>query len=339
MLQQINKIIDFQVFNFLKKGKKMNYHGKVQFLINYFLVMMKLTFEQIQRAKSVPIMDVLQWFGYTPIKQGKKWQIFENPFRREKTPSFMVCPATNTFRDFGTAESGDVIDLLQKFEGCDFRQAVLKLTNQTQNFSFIGKNSLQKPETANVKAYYLQKLQSLQNVTFLKYIERRKLEKRFAQRYLKEVYYKIEPNQEKNFFGICMENEAKGFEVKNIYSGGYYCLGEKSFSVIRESEANNWLIFEGMFDFIALLTHLQRLVNGNTLVLHSVSNSGKAIEYLQKIQPESIYLFLDNDQAGDEATEKFMQTFSVCKDFRKIYKDCKDLNEMLFKKSPPKIEA
>lgn len=316
----------------------MDYQGKVQFLINFILVIMKLTFEQIQKAKSVPIMDVMQWFGYTPIKHGKKWQTFQNPFRVENTPSFMVCPATNTFRDFGTAESGDVIDLLQKFEGCDFRQAVLKLTNQT-DFSFIGKKSLQYNESTNVKAYYLQKVQSLRNATFLKYIEQRKLEKRFAQRYLKEIYYKIEPNQEKNFFGICMENEAKGFEVKNIYSGNYYCLGEKSFSVIREGKANIWLIFEGMFDFIALLTHLQRLVNGNTLVLHSVSNSGKAIEYLQKIQPESIYLFLDNDQAGDEATKKFMQAFPLCKDFRKIYKDCKDLNEMLFKKSTPKIEA
>ncbi|MCS6796048.1 MAG: toprim domain-containing protein [Raineya sp.] len=174
----------------------------------------------------------------------------------------------------------------------------------------------------------MQSLKSLQNTTLLKYIEQRRLNPKFAKMYLKEIYYKIDANQPKNYFGICLENESKGFEVKNIYSEKYYCLGKKDISVIEQGKPKEWLIFEGMFDFIALLTHLNRLINGNVLILHSVTNTEKALKYLKNMKPETLYLFLDNDVAGNEATGKFMQAF-ICKDFRKLYNGFKDLNEMI----------
>lgn len=182
---------------------------------------MKLTFEQIQQAKKVSIVDVLQWYGFSPLKRGAKWLTYPNPFRSEKTPSFMVCPATNTFRDFGTAESGDVIDLIKKFENCGFAEAVRKLTETNQNFSFNGKKNLSETEISVVSEYYIQAVKPLTNKFFLQYIESRKLNPVFAKLYLKEIYYKRKSEQSKNYFGIGIENQSKGFEVKNISKGCY----------------------------------------------------------------------------------------------------------------------
>lgn len=49
------------------------------------------------------------------------------PFHDEKTPSFIVTPATNTWHCFGCSEGGDVIDFTQKVLHLDFRDAVTHL--------------------------------------------------------------------------------------------------------------------------------------------------------------------------------------------------------------------
>ena len=46
------------------------------------------------------------------------------PFHNEKTPSFTVDEGAGLFYCFGCKESGDVISFVQKYESCDFYEAV-----------------------------------------------------------------------------------------------------------------------------------------------------------------------------------------------------------------------
>ena len=55
-------------------------------------------------------------------KGGKYWACC--PFHNEKTPSFTVSEDEGFFYCFGCKESGDVISFVQKFESCDFSEAV-----------------------------------------------------------------------------------------------------------------------------------------------------------------------------------------------------------------------
>jgi len=55
-------------------------------------------------------------------KGGKYWACC--PFHNEKTPSFTVSEDEGFFYCFGCKESGDVISFVQKYESCDFSEAV-----------------------------------------------------------------------------------------------------------------------------------------------------------------------------------------------------------------------
>lgn len=52
------------------------------------------------------------------------------PFHHEKTPSFVVNPAHESFKCFGCGESGDIFSFLQKYDGLTFTDAVKQLGHQ-----------------------------------------------------------------------------------------------------------------------------------------------------------------------------------------------------------------
>lgn len=52
------------------------------------------------------------------------------PFHHEKTPSFIVNPAHESFKCFGCGESGDIFSFLQKYDGLTFTDAVKQLGHQ-----------------------------------------------------------------------------------------------------------------------------------------------------------------------------------------------------------------
>lgn len=52
------------------------------------------------------------------------------PFHHEKTPSFIVNPAHESFKCFGCGESGDIFSFLQKYDGLTFTDAVKQLGQQ-----------------------------------------------------------------------------------------------------------------------------------------------------------------------------------------------------------------
>ncbi len=129
-----------------------------------------------------------------------------------------------------------------------------------------------------------------------------------------------------------MQNISKGYEIKNIQRDKYFCLITKAPTVIDFNRPDAWTVFEGMFDFLACLTYYQKPIQTNVLILHSAHQAKKSLALLSKAK--KLFLFLDNDNAGNSATEVFMGLNSGCivKDCRTIYKDYKDFNEFIVKK-------
>ncbi len=76
-------------------------------------------------------LDVVEVIGqYTPLKKTGKTYKGNSPFRTERTPSFIVWPETQTWRDFGSNEGGDIFGFIQKVENLDFKGALTLLAER-----------------------------------------------------------------------------------------------------------------------------------------------------------------------------------------------------------------
>ncbi len=93
-----------------------------------------------ERVKDkVDIVDVIN--EYVPLKKtGSNFKGL-SPFRTEKTPSFIVSPERQIFRDFGGDKGGDVITFIMEIENITFQEALkyladrggIKLTQNSPN--------------------------------------------------------------------------------------------------------------------------------------------------------------------------------------------------------------
>lgn len=82
--------------------------------------------EQIKERLS--IVDVVS--SYVKLEKAGVNYKARCPFHNEKTPSFTVSPARNTFYCFGCGAKGDVFSFIEQFEGTDFKGALKTLADR-----------------------------------------------------------------------------------------------------------------------------------------------------------------------------------------------------------------
>jgi len=85
-------------------------------------------------------------------------------------------------------------------------------------------------------------------------------------------------------------------------------------------------------DYFSALEHYQiDSFKSDVVVLNSIANKSKINELLNSNKYSKIYLFLDNDRAGDETKIEFFDINKNCIDCSNIYKNFKDFNEFIKK--------
>lgn len=87
----------------------------------------KENIEQILNATD--IVDLVQ--SYVPLKRAGAQFRANCPFHNEKTPSFYVNPARQSFKCFGCGAGGDAITFVRDYENLPFTEAVRKLAQRT----------------------------------------------------------------------------------------------------------------------------------------------------------------------------------------------------------------
>ena len=275
-----------------------------------------------QLKQTVRIADYL---GLTEEKE--KDFFIQSPFRVEKTPSFKINPVLNTWFDFGLGKGGTILDLIMQLENKNTKEAVKRLkelagdTTSSNNsfFSFPQPYTLKDNQSNKIIDY---EIKPLSNKILLNYLKSRKIDCRASKQHLKEIYYKV---GDKNYFGLAFSNNSGGFEIRNKYFKG--CVGVKDITTIAgEKKKDEVVVFEGFMDFLSYLT-IKTNTNKDFIILNSVALTDKAIEVIKKYN--DISLALDNDQAGDIATQKILKHLPGAIDVRGYYKDYKDLNEYI----------
>ena len=271
------------------------------------------------------LKQIVRIADYLNTEEKEKDFFIHSPFRAEKTPSFKINPVLNTWYDFGTGEGGTILDLIMKLENKDTKEAVKRLkelagdTTSNSFFSFPQQNTFNN-QSNKIIDY---EIRELNNQALLDYLKSRKIDYRASKQHLKEIYYKV---NNKNYFGLAFRNNSKGYEIRNKYFKG--AVGTKDITTIMNAEEKKkeCVVFEGFMDFLSYLT-IKSSTNKDFIILNSVSLVDKSIQIIK--QYNHIFLALDNDNAGDIATQKIIEHIPGAIDVRGYYKGFKDLNEFI----------
>ena len=290
---------------------------------------------QLHDIKQVSIVDYLAQAGFEAklIKGVSYW--YCSPLRTELTPSFKVNAERNQWYDFGTGDHGDIIDLvcaLQHYSTADAmrRLATLKGVRLAPSFSFGGITPV-RPQAPSME---LSSVQAVKHPKLLLYLSERGLQPSDVSPFLSEVYYKV---SEKCFFALGFPNDAGGWELHNPYFKG--CFAPKAITTIKGTDSHKLQLFEGFIDFLSW-RKLHPEVQDDSIILNSLTLLPRLIPSLHAYT--MIESFLDNDEAGDQATKQLIGSGLPVKDMRACYAPYKDVNEYLVQRlqgkkiSPPR---
>lgn len=270
------------------------------------------------KAKQIDLVNFLKKTGYVPKKINNIDAWFLSPFRAENTPSFKVNINRNIWFDFGEGIGGNIIDFVVRLENCTVKAALIKLSQES--FSFHKQINLHEIKNK----YSINKITEISNHNLISFINSRNINIEVAKKYCLQIHYTFQNTSE--YYGIGFKNDKGDFEIRSKYFKG--CLGKKEITTINNN-SKTIIIFESWSDFLSYLTlKIDNENNENFIILNSTSMTNRVLSVLNNY--EFIKLFLDNDDAGNKATNSIINsTYNNVIDCRYLYKNFKDLNEYL----------
>lgn len=269
----------------------------------------------------LPIKQYLADNGIYPVKDKGYYGMYHSPFRADHNASMKVDYNKNLWVDYGTGEGGTMIDLVMRLEACTLPEAIRRLEQSLPgmpSFSFHGNNFVLKEEKPGIT---VERVQSIENPFLIAYLKERRISIEAAKQYCKEVHYLVSG---KPYFAVGFPNNSGGYELRNRYFKG---CSTKDITGIQVG-GDACLVFEGFMDALSFLT-MKRInqFRQNTVILNSVTNLPKVETYLRS--QEKVYTFLDNDEAGQQATARLKSVCKSLSDQSGFYARYKDLNAYL----------
>ena len=273
------------------------------------------------------VFDYMLSVGCTPVAVKNNYALFHAPYRQDRNPSCVVYRNENIFVDKSTGQKGDIFTLVQLIHNCSFKDSL----------SILSADSIisipQEKYTSYSSDYRIKILEvkAIESCYLKKYIISRGITPNLASKYCREISYSV---GDKEYYAIGFGNDAGGWELRNAY---FKSSSKNYITTIQElPEFNqNFAVFEGFFDF---LSHKQVNCNRpmNAIVLNSASNVNKCIEKLKEFDVKQVFVFADADDAGEKVFSKIQEVYNdKAIDMSAEYRlaNCKDLNELLLKKT------
>lgn len=286
------------------------------------------------QAKQIDLPNLMSRLGYEPtaIKKGGNEYWYRSPFRSEKDASFHTSYLGGKWiwKDFGDI-GGTVIDFVMRHErlnsvreALNYLEAIypaksLKTTSRAKKdgtaakkqatlFSFQQQSPPQAGISENRELEFL-KAHQIQNPVIFSYLSKRGIPNHLSERYLREVRYR-NTKTDKEFFAFGMGNRSGGYEIRAASDDYKFksALVARDITIIKgqNQESNTVSIFEGMLDFLSLVAMLNvSQLSGDSIVMHSLSSFQQTLTAIQSMGYEKVNLFLDNNRAGKEHSQKF----------------------------------
>jgi len=190
-------------------------------------------------------------------------------------------------------------------------------------------------ERGSGSAFELIANKPLEHPALLQYLTKRGIDHEVARKYVSQIDFKA-PQSPGTYFALGYP-AGDGFEARNALFKGFVGTG-KSVTFHDTPGATTLQVFEGFMDYLSYLTADRPTQPvGAVLVLNSTNLWQRALPYLNDPRYADIRLYLDNDTAGDAATEKLFehaQTPAKLADMRQHYAGYEDLNAWLLDRKP-----
>lgn len=304
----------------------------------------------IKQAKQIPIEAVLRAMQAEEKKakpdRSEIW--YKSPWRAEETASFKIDTVKNLYFDHGEGEGGDIIKLVCRHTGKPVKEALQWLNGFSAAIlpEIKTKPSSPRKSTGNSIASpgnRLLKEKTLTNGTLCKYITDRGLTLDLVRKHCREISFKAESGKGGLMYGIGMQNDRKGWEVRAAAGNFKTVVGNKALTSIAApapGEIKTLHVFEGWPDFLTMEQMRPRAEDAAVLILNSASMAGEGIEKIKKSERlknvERILCWFDNDETGKRILMQFadeLHELAEVGDMSPNYDGFKDLNEY-WTKSP-----
>ena len=294
------------------------------------------------QAKQLSLPEIMARLGYQPVQERKRgYQLwYLSPFRHETEPSFVTSYLGGKWiwNDFGDI-GGTVIDFIMRHENLTSVKEVLSFLNdmfkghhfhkpavpnagvkredpmeQPNLFSFKQQGREAAPRAPLERELQFLDAHAISNPIIYQYLEQERcIPKELADHYLLEVKYR-NIKSHKEYFAFGMRNESDGFEIRAASSQYSFksALKVRDITLIRgqSRERRSVNIFEGMTDFLSLMVMYNCYqLSGDSIVMHSLSSMKRTRDIIQREGYNTLYTFLDNNEAGQRGTEKFREAF------------------------------
>ena len=282
-------------------------------------------------------------WGNEPLKVKRDGNVlwYSSPFRAEKDPSFVTTYTGGKckwiWKDFGDA-GGTIIDLVERHQNLDVSASLAYLeqmfgkqssksnrvgdSRQPSLFSFKQQSNLSaKPTAQNFSSQEPDlelKLISTKPVTnpiiFSYLTKERCIDRKLIDKYLVEVSYD-NLTMKKRFFAFGIKNDSEGYEIRSASDKYKFksSLSAKDITTIKGTgaEPTKINIFEGMTDFLSLLTYYKRhSLPHDAIIMNSTNaNLDKTISALKTGNYDKINTFFDNDSTGIKTFEAIKAEF------------------------------
>ena len=281
----------------------------------------------MNKLKEISIKQYLAAMNIHPVIGYSHYGMYHSPYREDNKASFKVDYDKNLWVDYGTGEGGSIIDLVMKMEKCSFLEAVNKLenysaymhiSNNEDNFSSFHGNKF-----SNKLENKIENIIPITHPKLVTWVRERGIELTLANFYCREIHYQTGDN---NYFSIGFRNDKGGYELSSPpnFKG---CFPPKEITTYRNGK-ESCLVFEGFWDFLSYLT-IQKVEKPkhDVAVINSVANVQKTMDFLKS--HKEIYTYLDNDEAGRNATKLIQSIHSTVYNHSTNYSEYKDLNDYL----------
>lgn len=299
-----------------------------------------------QANDNIHMTDLMERLGYAVKNKergGSEWR-YLSPFRSEAEPSFYVNVRDNCWFDHGEAEgSRSVVDFAIKYLQTNGKQSrVSDALAFLEDMGFGGIST--KPLFPSDRPFEQLKEELPRDLEFIRakpvqhpaifeYLQGRGIPKHLIHQYLEEVLYR-NIKKDKVFFAFGIKNRAGGYEIRSASDKPVFksALIQRDITIIKGNETTSSVnVFEGTVDFLSLLVlHKGNRLQGDTIIMHSLSSFWEALQYIQDGAYQNVNLWLDNDKSGKKMVGRFKEegVLNIC-DKSSTYKGHKDLNDLL----------
>ena len=278
---------------------------------------------KIEELKQKDIVSYLASRGLSPQKSNGKTAVFLSPVGKEHTASLMVDTSKNRYTNYSTGGFGDVLDLIQEIDNCDFKTACATLSGG--EFNHIEEYT--PPKVVKKSGVEIHSVDIITDTGLLEYfIEKRKIDETVLKTYCSEVSFSFPYSLKDNtrvYRAIGFPTSMKSWELRSTFIK--IASPPKSFSRMKGFSSEKYLLFEGWVDYLSYLTHHNVLTpKYDAFVLNGVHQLRLIKPFLEN---KDVYVYVDSDEAGDGVIEEMDNCNPI--DMRFSFPFFNDYNEFL----------